>query len=413
MRETVSLSALSALSAVNSLPAEYYARFRERFAGLAGVVSRGPLADVLPGVSDVDLRLVCDGVAADGWLPLDEAVLAVHRELAAQDEDAARLLQHPPGACFLAGELADERLAHPEARLWQWCDGSAAAQAAVSRLADGWTERDEAHHLKRYLSACGDWAPDPSTIGKPDRCRCQGALLHYFLPALESCLSLEAGRAQPGRLLALATYRERDPGHALLAAVAAAVAGEEHRDAGDCRALRQSSRAFLIAQAPGLAQALGREQGALPAPVWLRQRVEGRSADPLLALYDAVRFSRVRRAHFRFFLEGGAEADWLIANELATVRGLLLQPALVAYGNLRWGAGCCTPPAVLTRLAGELSAAESEAITRLLALSEARVAPREALAQAADAYPAYQRVLERLLHDACNRGRRTVGGRRR
>lgn len=394
------------LSAISAVISPYYARTAERFSPLAGVVSRGPLADVLP-FSDVDLRLLCDGVAGDGWLPLDEAVLAVHRELVGQGAEAARLLQHPPGACFLLAELADARLVHPEARLWQWCDGAAPARAVVQRLAGEWSERDEAYHLQRYLGACGDWAPDPATTGQAERCSCAGALVHYLLPALESCLSLEAAQARPGRLQALATYREREPESAVLARAAEAVVGAGHRDAAECRALRQGSRAYLVGLAPGLAQTLGREQGGLPAPIWLRQRARAGQRDPLPALYDAVRFSRVRRAHYRFFLEGGAEADWLIANELATLRGLLLQPALAAYGSLRWGAAATTPRAVLARLAGELSAAENDAIARLLTLSEATTAPRQALAQAADVYPTYQRVLERLLLDARQRGRRS------
>ncbi|MHB0877094.1 MAG: hypothetical protein ACYC5O_13740 [Anaerolineae bacterium] len=390
---------------------EYYARCSARFPALAAVVSRGPLADVLPGLSDVDLRLLCDDVGPDDWGPLDEAVLAVHGELAGRGPEAARLLQHPPGACFLLTELSDPRLLHPEARLWQWCDGTAAAHDVVAGLAGGWSERDEVYHLRRYLAACGDWSADPSGTTAGHNCGCRGALVHFLLLALEAALSLEAGRVQPGRLRALATFREREPGNPVLAQVDAAVTGDEHGDAADCRALRESARAFLIGLAPRLAQALGREQGALPAPNWLRQRAARQQSGPLLTLYDAVRFSRVRRAHFRFFLQAGGEADWLVANELATLRGLLLQPALTAYGSLRWGPVAAAPRLALTRLTGELSAAESDAIARLLMLSEATSAARAALAEAADLYPTYQRVLERLLHDARTRGRRASGGR--
>lgn len=389
-------SAFSAVSLPVVLAREYYARCREGFPGLAAVVSRGPLVDVLPGLSDVDLRLLCDGVAPDGWWALDRVVLAVHRDLATRSPGGQSLLQHPPGACVLLSELADPLLLHPEARLWDWCDGTEAAAATLAVVASGWGPRDEAFHLRRYLGSCDDWAPDPSVSGEPQGCRCQGALVHYFLPALESALSLEAGKAQPGRLVALTTFREREPDHPLLRQVYDVIAGQEHSTPGACADLAAGCRVFLAGLAPRLAVAIGARKGPVSAMAALRERLEQQSDDPLMTLYDAVRFSRVRRAHYRFFLEAEPSEEWLLANEMATLRGLLLQPALSAYGHLRWGLDAAVSEP-FARLRPELSRPEATALERLLALSQANLPPREALAAVADLYPTYHAILERLL----------------
>jgi len=388
---------------VHALIAEYYERCRARFAGVVGIVSRGPLEDVLPDLSDVDLRLLCDGVAPEEWSALDEAVLAVQRELAGRGSRECGLLQHPPGACMLLTELSHPALLHPESRLWGWCAGDEAAREAAARAAAApWSARDEAFHLARYLSACGRCTPDPAAAGQPPRCRCRGALVHYFLAALESACCLLEGRAVPGRLWALARLAAERPANATLNAAARLIrTGEgEHADTAACPPFLHACRDVLHGLAPAVAAHLGMSEPDVGAALeCLRQRADAFPPDPLLTLYNAVRFSRVRRAHFRYYLGMGPEADWLVANELDTLRGLLLAPALGAYASL----ACreqLTSEQALDRLGSRLPAEQMAAVQRLLAITRELADParsRALLAEAADLYPCYHPVLEYML----------------
>jgi hypothetical protein len=146
-----------ALVGVTALSRRYYEECRASFPALRALVFRNPIEDIIPGISDIDMRFICDEVEPDDWARLSEAVYRVHMRMVQEGPRLWRLLEHPPGACMTAGEVLDSRLFHPEMRQWEWCCGD---EALKDRLMEhisesGWSKRDEYYYLKRLLPHYG------------------------------------------------------------------------------------------------------------------------------------------------------------------------------------------------------------------------------------------------------------------
>lgn len=399
--------AAQALPDYVALGREYYERSREGFPRLRALVFRGQREDMLPGFSDIDMRLICDDVEPEGWLALDEAVGRVQRLLAGRGPAHAHAIEHPPGACATVAEVLDPALYHPEMRQWDVCRAEPPLPQQLGAYLAGrpWGAADEDYALGRFLYSLAATEPEPSPpAGALARHHGLPSLvLHRFLPGLQAALSLLQGRAVPGRIEALRLWlslRPRPP----LAEVAAAIEGRLAAPAGAeaVAALRRQCHGFLEAIAPEVFAGLRfrRLEGAGGAER-LRAALAAKQAAPLQTLYDAVRFSRIRRCHFLWFLEApleAKEAGYLVRNEIDTLRGLLSVPAFRAYAVLQWGRDM-EAEAVIEALPPALAGTHGrEAARRLLAIAHG--APGEAralLAEAAALYPAYHPLLERML----------------
>ena len=396
-----------------ALAQSYYVRCREGFPGLRGLVLRGSREDMIPGVSDIDMRLICQEGNPSVWLALDEVVQKVHLGFVTRGLPYRRALEHPPGACVTVEEALDAALFHPEMRHWDWCAGDETVRQSLTRHLESlpWGERDERHHLSVFVGALQPKVPPVRTQGLqvPERHRGVASVaLHAFLPALQAALSLMERRAVAGRLEAVRRWLQLRPSDPLLTQMLEAAErgfdlspDEDEAAAAD---LRRRCRQFLQEIAPQVmvaAQFAGSQLEEAQSARW--------PVDPLRALHDAVRYFRIRRSHYRCFLGlvPDAELDYLILNEIHTLRSLLTLPALRAYAALKWGQPEAIPEEVLDRMDSQLaSSAEKDAVRQLCQLSDGAPGPNEARArlhQAAELYPAYLAVLERMLADVRRR----------
>ncbi|MGQ9553998.1 MAG: hypothetical protein ACUVWR_07790 [Anaerolineae bacterium] len=394
----------------------YYEECRARFPPLRALVYRGPLEDMVPGISDIDMRLICDEVAPGQWAELDEAVYNVHASMVREGPQVWRLLEHPPGACVTTVELCHPHFFHPEMRQWQWGWGDEELRQRWQAYlaASSWSGRDERYYLRRLLSYYGPWQEVEPRINVGERLpqyRLHGIVMLHFLPALQAALSLIEKRGVPGKLAALRGWLRRQPDNPLLSEIARLLAcdfEEGTLDDGQARAsLQKRCRAFLDEIAGQVLAAItllppGSRDIAAPCAHELRLQAGKLQSDSILALFDAVRFSRIRRSHFRFFLNAPAdyEADFFIANEIATLGNLLTATAFAAYAQLRWGMKEAGVDYVLTHLQPPLGKVEEDAVRRLFQIAASKPGPEEArplLAEAAGLYPRYHLVLEQLL----------------
>jgi len=370
----------------------YWEGLAERKRGVRALILRNPLADFVAGISDLDLRLVVDRPDSDDWGPLADAIAEVHSEQLASGPGMWRLLEHPPGACVTLDEGLDPRLFHPEMRQWGPVLGD---QSVLRRLmehiaATPWSTRDEHYWSRRFEAYLRPWGEPEERINLPAGQR-QRYRLHYLvmllaLPALQAAYCLLHHRPVSGKVAGLRAWRERLPGDKLLCELEDLVAvGLESADSGDPTWLadlrdRCRRRIELLA-------------GQLPQ----RRSDPAVAADPLLGLFDAVRYSRVRPAHYFSFLTAppGFQTDFFLVNEVYTLRRSILEPTQKALRVLATVDGPAEPLATLCRTQDEL-----EALGRVMEAARMGTDPEQArvgLSALVDSYHAFHRLLERSL----------------
>jgi len=403
------------------LAQEYFHACRLRFPALRALVFRNPLEDFVPGISDIDMRLICQDVQPCDWRRLDEAVFHVHSSLVSGHPSLWRLLEHPPGACITVSEALDPKLFLPEMRQWEWCSGDEDLRRRLYQHISSadWSQRDELHWLSRLLSYYRPWGEVESRInlgpGLEARFRVHGIVMLHFLPALQAALSLMTRMSVPGKLAALRGWADLRPGNALLLEVAELLdRGYEEPalyDEPGLVAFRDRCRAFLDEIQPQVLASVSLVSPATGEGIeHLWHRVSRLQSDNLVILFDAVRFSRIRRAHFRCFLQApsGFETSFFIVNEINTLRDVIAEPALGAYAAIKWGMENAGADHVLSQLRESVADSRGkEAAREILEITtrnlEEEPAARALLRRACEIYPEFHVLLEALLDDIMDR----------
>lgn len=380
---------------------QYWGRLQERTQGLAALFLRNPLDDFVPGISDLDLRLVTDGAPAGGWLELAEAVADVHRDMVATGREMWRLLEHPPGACVTLAEALDPRLFHPEMRQWQPCAGDEAAAQAVMEHIQGapWSAQDDRFWRDRLTSLLSPWGPAEERINLPagqfPRYRLHFLVMVRTLPAVQAAYCVLHRRPVQGKVAALRAWMAQRPEDALLRDLSRLVEDHFESEAVNhllIEVLLKERCRQLVDELAGTALAT---QASPPEQV---------SQRALLDMHGAVRFSRLRPAHYRGFLEPptGFDTDFFLVNEIGTLRRSILAPASQAAKAL-WNGGAPsehsgTALRTLCRHETEIAALELAGESDQGEFTPSRAA--DLLARLLPLYPAFHAVLERALECA-------------
>ncbi|NPV09210.1 MAG: hypothetical protein HPY83_14785 [Anaerolineae bacterium] len=387
----------------------YWDRIRGRYPEVRALILRNPLADFVPGISDLDLRLVADPDPEGDWQALTEAVAEVHLERLSEGPAMWRLLEHPPGACVTLGEALSSQLFHPEMRQWQRCCGDAATLDLLEdHIATApWSAQDDLYWERRLRGYLGPWGPPEDRInlaaGMGNRYRLHALLMLHTLPALQAAYCLLHQKAVPGKAAALKAWQALRPGDPLLTELADMLAtgfrSHLHIRPEALEALQGRCRRLVDEVA---AEALKR--GSQRGP----ERPAGDGAhQPVLDLFDAVRYSRMRPAHYRSFLLApeGFQVDFFLVNEVATLRRSIVEPVVRALWSpgQRLGTGDREAESdPLRRLCR--TGPEERAVTAALIAARASPSPAEArqiLGRLLGLYPLFHRVLERALAANC------------
>lgn len=368
----------------------YWQGLVERYRGVRALMLRNPLADFVPGISDLDLRLVVDRHESDDWGPLADAIAEVHSEQLASGPGTWRLLEHPPGACVTVEEALDPRLFHPEMRQWEPAFGD---QTVVERVMENiavtpWSSRDERYWHRRFQTYLAPWVEPEERInlqvGQRQRYHLHYLVMLLALPALQAAYCLIHRRPVSGKVAGLQAWREMLPGDTLLAEldglVAAGLESAALKDPIRLADLRDRCRRRIDLLA-----------GQLPQ----READPALPADPLLDLFDAVRYSRLRPAHYRCFLKAppGFQTDFFQVNEVHTLHRAILEPAQKALRVLVSVDDPAEPLACFCRTQDE-----SDALGRAVDAAYTDTDPEEArvsLSGLVDLYHHFHRLLER------------------
>lgn len=382
----------------------YWSQLREKYPEVRALILRNPLEDFVPGISDLDLRLVADPDPEGDWQALAEAVAAVHLKWLGEGPAMWRLLEHPPGACVTLNEALDPRLFHPEMRQWQRCCGD----TATLDLLDGhiatapWSARDELYWERRLRGYLTPWGPPEDRINLPagmdSRYRLHALLMLRTLPALQAAYCLLHRKAVPGKVAALRAWQALRPGDPLLTELAEMLA----TGFGSHLHVLRESLEVLQGRCRRLVDEVAAEALNRSSPRGPEIPADDGAHQPLLELFDAVRYSRMRPAHYRSFLLApeGLKVDFFLVNEVATLRRSIVDPVVRAL----WCSG--PEPGSDHREEGDpltdmcLTEPEGRAVAEVMTAARAAPSPAEArrlLERLLEWYPPFHRVLERAL----------------
>ena len=375
--------------------------------------------DLIPGLSDIDARIICNDVKPEDWVRLDEIVSRTHLEVTQAHPEWARKLEHLPGVCATMSELFAADLYEPELRDWDYYWGDRDQFNALKQMvaARSWGRSDEYYYLaKRFVPWCTPYnrAIDPP-INIPTALLPKYALhsrvMHYFVPCIKAALAVINRDSVTGKREALYRWSQLRPDVSVL---------RESIDLLDCHyevpwledeqawyAFEDRLWAFIREITPRVLDAVTIvDLGAERTVDHLRRALRAFHGEPLMALFDAVRFSRIRAGRWRFYLNAPAHFDpgQIYVWEMRWLQGVFTSGCFEAYSQWRWGEAGLPLEEILSRLTPTLLDAQSTDVVRRVfsAAAGPATAPDAGarLAAIVDIYGDYYLVLERLLADA-------------
>jgi hypothetical protein len=398
-------------------------RWAEALPFFSVAVAKWRYEDLVPGLSDLDPRVLCQDIGADDWLELDRVSGRIQLDLLWQRPEWSRKLEHTPGVCMNLSELYDPLLYQPEMRQWSYYYGDRAIynQLKTHLRERAWDVRDERFHLARWLMF---WGPYNREIDPPinvapaiePRYALHSRAMHYFVPALQAALSILDREAVGGKRETLYRWLDRFPDEPVLGETAHML--EVHYEVPilyDLEALYAFEARcfdFLLKIAPMVLNAVT----SVPLPENataddLQIIFQQQPPDPLQAMFTGVKFARIRTGRWQMYLNAPPyyDTDWLLGNEIRQVGAYFTHPYFAGLTYLRWGETALPLEEIVARLRGELlDAAETEAVLRIFELAHSEpdhVSARDRVAQAMAIFPTYYCVLEKLFADTLARQR--------
>lgn len=317
----------------------YFEESRKACPRVIGMCGKWTAADLIPGLSDFDTRLIFDDeTSIPDWTAASLAVGRVHTELATKRPDWRRILEHLPGINLTAAELHDPLCYLPEVHLWSVYRG-----AVNMPPAGAWTAADEHFHLKRFATFFGPYQrgiDPPINLGEyENKYPLHSRYMHYFAPPVQSAVALTMRQCVRGKRQALEKARELFPHPEVIDRVLHTV--DAHYEIAsdyeepELTKIEEILESYLASALEVLSKSVSSLQiDPKATPEELRKQVNSSSIAPVARLFELVCFARLMRGRLLFFAENipWFDSDWLIRNELGRSRRWFYTQALEAYG---------------------------------------------------------------------------------
>lgn len=313
----------------------YYTECVKRFPKIEAITGKWNYEDLIPGLSDFDVRFICsDDMTDEDWCEMSSTVGEVHLELCKNHPEWARVLEHLPGVNPTWQEFGDEFLYYTEYRQWTFyhCKNIEEQKVAEEKLSQrAWDIRDEYYFIKKFLTFYGPYKrgiDPPINLGPyENKYPLHSRMMHYFTPPLQAAVSIILKRVIKGKFetLRLAYNLFPDLKDVL----------EEIFDTID-----KHYEVPRLYEEPGLSKLENSLYTALQVvkdrlkehitlipeekidniALW-KETIAEASISPLLKVYDSSRFSRLFKGRMYFYVNAPAHFDniWLIQNELGRV----------------------------------------------------------------------------------------------
>ena len=382
------------------------------FPHVVALVAKWDAADLVPGLSDMDFRVICrDGTTPEDWVHIDRTAGRIHLEMVRTHPEWNRINEHTAGAGMTVAEVADERFHNPEYAIWSlwWGRGDWLEKVKAQIAARSFSATDEHLHLSKFLNYYGPYQVgiDPGiNLGPmapkyPLHSRCW----HYFSPPMLSAASLLFRRNLTGKRESLGWLRDNgfitEQVDAVLEQVNAHYETPELSDAGRLETFEKKLLTAFEQLLPRLLSSIEHLDIARTAP-WpaVKQQLAAIVPDPVGQLMDYLRWTRIRAARYYFYINAPEhfQTALLLKEEWVWVKKF----TVTIFELLRKLAGdqSLMPVPCLARLGVELDVRESSAVQSMLAsetVDRASENRRRFYETAVDQFPVYYRVLERAL----------------
>jgi hypothetical protein len=381
--------------------------------------------DLIPGLSDLDARVICDDIGPEEWVRLDELAAQTQLEVLLARPEWARKLEHTPGVCSTKSEVLDPALFQPEMRTWDyyWGDRQVFNEIREFVRSRGWEPVDEYYFLaQRFVPWCTPYnrSIDPP-INIPAHILPKYALhsrvMHYFVPCIMAGLPVITRHTVTGKREALYRWLQLYPNEPVLhEAIHLLDVNYEVswlEDEQQWYAFEERLWRFIQKITPEVLRAVTIvDLGDDLSLTNLRRQLSALPGEPMMTLYNGVRFSRIRKGRWVFYLnapdwfDSGHVSQW----EIRWLASTFTRSLFDAYSQLKFGQKGLPLDELLSLVPPNLVDENDRRIVRqVFAAGSGKptaAEARERLRQAADVYSDYYRLLERLLEDA----RQSAGG---
>lgn len=379
---------------------------------VVALVAKWDKADLVPGLSDLDYRIICDDdTRPDDWIEIDRSLGQIHLDMVSRHPEWNRINEHLAGAGMTVSEVLDDRFHNPEYVTWSlWWGCGDWYDALMSQVRSRpFDATDEHFHLIRFLSY---YAPYDARIDPPinlgpleHKYGLHSRCWHYFAPPLLSAASLLARRNFRGKTEGLRWLR--DNGHAERQADAVLRQVDAHYETPELTD-PERTKAFedllftafeeLIDPVCGSVESLTIDHSRTLAEK--KKQLNLVVPDRLNVVMDSTRFARIRAGRYYFYLNAPNhfEARALLTKEFDWLKKFT-EPVFASLRTIL-GDHTLSPQECLTRFGLGAEPAEMEAVRFTLDMAGKGAdndSMCESFSRAVEIFPRYCRILEEVL----------------
>lgn len=393
-------------------------RWSKAFPPFALLTCKWRPEDLIPGLSDVDTRIICEDITPQDWIRLDELVGEAQLEVMRTRPEWARKLEHTPGIACTRSELLDDALYQPETRTWEyyWGDRQLFNQVRDRIQRRTWSDVDEYYFLaSRFVPWCTPYNREidpPINIPRNilPKYALHSRLMHYFVPCVQAALAVINRDTLTGKREAIYRLAQLYPDEPVLHEaihlldVNYEVPWLEEESAW--YAFEARCWDFIRKITPDVLAAVTIvDLGADLSMDNLRRRLKEFPGQPMMTLFNSLRFSRIRKSRWLCYLNAPDffETEHAAFWEVKWLAGPFTSNIFDAYSQLKWGQRGLALDEMLGRMVGEVLDKHDEKVVRqVFATASGKPTPAEALARlrpTAEVYPDYYLILERMYAD--------------
>jgi hypothetical protein len=376
---------------------------------VVALVAKWDKADLVPGLSDMDFRVICDdATAVDDWVEIDWCTGRLHLEMVRANSQWNRINEHTAGAGLTIAEAFHDRAITPEQAHWSlwWGRGDWFERLKAQVASQPFAASDEHYHLSKFLHYYSPYIhgiDPPVNLGPFEpKYALHSRCWHYFAPPMLSAAALLARKNLSGKRAGLSWLREHGYAAAQVDAVFHQIDAHyetpEQTDPARLEAFEKLLFAGFEELLPRVVDAiehLNIDRSARPAE--LKQQLAAGSTDAMAVLLENVRSTRIRAGRYDFLANAPDHFDArpLVYNELPWMKEFCV-PVLASLRTLLGEAGL-SPQQCLHRLGIPVNGAEERAIRHAWDLAgrsrDDQDIPR-LFSQAIDWFPHYYRLIE-------------------
>lgn len=408
-----------AINEFHEFAQEYFLHCTAGLGSLDALVAKWNFEDLIPGLSDFDSRIiVTDCLGPEEMIRVDQLIGQVHLELCREFPRWARILEHPPGICVRWNELYDKRLYQPETLTWSFYMGK---EQEFKKLEDymgriSWSHIEEHYFLSKFAYYFSPYQRgiDPAInlgIFEPEYAWHSRAM-HYFVPAIQAGLSVMKRKAIKGKFDTLRIWKDILPEEMIFdEIIEMALSQYNLLYIQDDNALaRFEKRLFeVLCRIKELVFESVTCFTLNPTEdiIRLKDKLKQFPINPLVTIFNGVRFCRIRKGRLLFYLEAPEHfsTDWLIANEfIKWNREVFIKAIVGAYGELKCGKSDAGLDEIIETICPEvIDNREAGVLRKMYEISFIRYKKgmeRESFKEIVPLWADYYLILEKILEDA-------------